>query len=101
MFVPGWWLIRLTPIHGRAVIGALGNCLAALDLPAAEREGRVVVNSTETVNLPSAATSRGSFLASDAETRGTWANPAARIGLGMAAKPTNPRSLSPLEWLSP
>jgi hypothetical protein len=58
------------------------------------------VNSTETVNLRSATvTSHGSLLASDAKTRGTWATQAGH--LGMTAKPANPRSLSPLEWLSP
>ena len=59
------------------------------------------MNITATVTLPSAGTASHTAAVTHAETGRTWASPATRSGLAMTAKRTNPRPLSPPEWLSP
>lgn len=60
------------------------------------------MNITATVTVPPAGTpSLAAAVAPNAKTARTWAHPAIRVDFPMTAKPTNPRPLSPPEWLSP
>lgn len=60
------------------------------------------MNNTVAFTRPSAGTaSHAAAVTLNAGTGRTWALPATRTGLAMAVKPTNPRPLSPPEWLSP
>ncbi len=60
------------------------------------------MNITAHITLPLAGTtSLAAAVAPNAKTARTWAHPAARVDFPMTAKPTNPRPLSPPEWLSP
>lgn len=59
------------------------------------------MNITTTLTLPFAGTASHAAAVAHAETDRTWAPLATRSSLAMSAKRTNPRPLSPPEWLSP